>query len=503
MRSVHRLQILALATCAAFPQSPPASPSYWPAGKWRTAAPESQGIDSQKLASAIDEVVQKQLGVHSLLVIRHGYIVLDAYFYPYNAAVPHDLASVTKSITSLLTGIAVSRDRIALEQPVLSLFPEEAPENPGEQKRKITVENLLRMESGLDCGYAPGEQELEQMKRSPDWVRFALNLPMKYAPGTHSSYCSPGYHLLGSAVGAASRMTELEFGRKYLFDPLGIQTIVWADDPQGRSHGWGDCHLLPQDLARIGYLYLQAGNWNGHQIVPAAWVSESVRPSTSSSGAPGAFGYLWHVSNGPNGRQFEGSGRGGQMLIVWPELDTIVVITAGGNTGRIADLVRAAITSDGPLPANDAAVSALRHEVSAGGRPPASQAVAPAPRTAAAISGAVYEFPLNPSRLDSISLTFPQRGDARVDFTYYGQRYQFPVGLDGVYRLGPYGPFHLLAGARGRWMNDGEFLLDLNFVANINHYTLDIRFQNDAIEVTAAEASGLIRNGHLTGKRKS
>lgn len=503
MPLVQRLQIVALVTCAALAQSSPARPTYWPAGKWRGASPESQGIDSQKLASAVDEVMQKQLGVHSLLVIRHGYTVLDAYFYPYNPTAPHDLASVTKSITSVLTGIAVSRGQIALGQPALSFFPEEAPANPGNQKRNITVENLLRMESGLDCGYVPGEQELEQMKRSADWVRFALNLPMRYAPGTHSSYCSPGYHLLGSAVAAASHMTELEFGRKYLFRPLGIQTVLWAEDPQGRSHGWGDCHLLPQDLARIGYLYLHDGNWNGRQIVPASWVSESTRPSTASSGAPGAFGYLWHVSNDSHGRQFGGSGRGGQMLIVWPELDTIVVITAGGNSGRIADLVRAAITSAEPLPANDAAVSALRFKVAAAAKEPATQAVAPAPRMAAAISGVVYEFPLNPSRLDSISLTFPQRGDARVDFTYYGRRYQFPVGLDGVYRLGPYGPFHLLAGARGRWINDGEFLLDLNFVANINHYMLDIRFQGDAIEVSAAEASGLIRNGKLTAKRKS
>src|SRR5205814_1954015 len=112
---------------------------------------------------------------------------------------------------------------IKLDQPLLSFFPNERPANPDEPKRRITLENLLRMESGLDCGYTPGEQELEQMKRAPDWVRFALALPMKYDPGTHSSYCSPGYHLLGSVIGVAAKQSEVDFGRKVLFHPLGIR----------------------------------------------------------------------------------------------------------------------------------------------------------------------------------------------------------------------------------------------------------------------------------------
>src|ERR1051326_7786504 len=200
---------------------------YWPAQHWRTATPESQGIDSQGLAAALDQVTNQHLGVHSLLVIRHGHAVLDSYFYPYRSGTPHDLASITKSITSILTGIAVGQGIIELDQPVLSFFPAERPANPEESKRRITVENLARMESGMDCGYTPGEQELEQMKRSPDWVRFALALPMKYDPGTHSSYCSPGYHLLGSVVAAAAQQPEAEFARKNLFAPLGIRDVIW------------------------------------------------------------------------------------------------------------------------------------------------------------------------------------------------------------------------------------------------------------------------------------
>jgi CubicO group peptidase (beta-lactamase class C family) len=478
------------------------TPTYWPTQKWRTATPESQGIDSEALANAIAQISEKHLGVHSLLVIRHGFAVVDATIYPYDGATPHDLASVTKTLTSVITGVAVAQKLIRLDQPLLPLFPKESPATADARKQKITVGDLLRMESGLDCGYLPGEQELEQMKRSANWVQSALALPMKYDPGTHSAYCSPGYHLLGSAIGAASHMSEAEFGRKYLFDPLGIHGVVWADDPQSRSHGWGDSHFYPQDLAKIGYLYLHGGAWDGKQIVPAEWVAMSTAMPTGARGEHGGMGYEWNVINGPNGRQYGGTGRGGQSLIVWPDLDMILVSFAGGNTGQIAQLVRQAVKSDGPLPENPLAYAHLNQRAEETRKVPAVGVASPSPAVAAQISGAVYAFPVNPSRLDSLSLTFPKNGESRVDLEYYGQPFSFPIGLDGVYRLGPNGPFHMPAGATGKWVADDEFLLDVNFVANINHYTLDIRFDGDQIEVAANEASGLIRNGKLTGKRR-
>jgi CubicO group peptidase (beta-lactamase class C family) len=476
--------------------------TYWPSQEWRTAPPESQGIDSQKLAAAIDQVIEKHLGVHSLLVIRHGYAVVDATFYPYDGRTQHDLASVTKTVTSVLTGVAVAQKLIRPDQPVLPLFPKESPAKADERKQKITVEDLLRMESGLDCGYAPGEQELEQMKRSTNWVQFALSLPMKYDPGTHSSYCSPGYHLLGSAIGASAGMSEAEFGEKYLFGPLGIRDVVWASDPQSRTHGWGDSHLFPRDLAKIGYLYLHGGNWDGKQIVTGDWVARSTAAPTGGPGEHGEMGYKWNVTNGPNGRQYGGIGRGGQSLIVWPDLDTIVVSMAGGNPGQIAQLVRQAVESDRTLPPNPLGYAHLNERVRDAAKPPAAGASSPLPPMAASISGAIYEFPVNASRLDSLSLTFGKNGEARVDVEYYGQPLSFPIGLDGVYRFGPNGPFHMPAGATAKWIADNELLLDVNFVANINHYVLDIRFDRDQIEVTANEASGLIQNGRLTGKRR-
>ncbi len=491
---------LVAAACVTMNAQSTAPAPYWPADHWRTATPESQGIDSQALAAAIAQVREKQWGVHSLLVIRHGNAVADVDFYPYRSTAPHDLASVTKTITSTLTGVAVGNGLLKLNQTVVSFFPKDAPADADEQKRAITVGHLLRMESGLDCGFLPGEQELERMKRSAHWVQFALSLPMKYDPGTRPAYCSPGYHLLGSVIGAAARMSEADFARKHLFGPIGIRDVIWADDPQGRSHGWGDSHLYPRDVAKLGYLYLHGGECNGKQIVPRDWVTMSITPPTAARGEPGGFGIEWGATDGPNGWQFGGTGRGGQSLIVWPDLDMIVVITAGGNAGQLAPLIRQAVKSEQPLPANPTAGQALQKSTAAAAAPPAALPVSPAPAIATTISGKVFQFPVNPSRLDSLALTFGKAGEAWVDLKYYGAPLRVPIGLDGVYRIGPHGPFKLPAGATGKWTSDQNFVLDLNFIANINHYTLDIRFTTEhTIQVRADEASGLIRNGQLIG----
>ena len=454
------------------------------------------------LTAAIDQVIEQRLGVHSLLVIRHGYAVLHADFYPYSSDTLHDLASVTKSITSALAGIAVGRGLVRMDQPLLSFFPAERPANPDPRAQRITVGDVVHMESGLDCGYAPGERELEQMKRSPDFVRFALSLPQRRDPGTHASYCSPEYHLLGSLVAAAAHQSELDFARRSLFGPLRIRTVVWASDAQGRTHGWGDSHLFPEDAAKIGYLYLHGGQWEGRQVVPRDWVAASLVPPPGGGGDPGGLGYLWHVVRGPEGFQFGGEGRGGQSLIVWPDLDTVVVILAGGNPGRIAGAIRQAIQSDRPLAPNPEAYGRMRARAAQAAQQPQPQPASEMPVMAAGISGVVYDFPVNASRLDALSLEFRAPGEARVMVKYQGENLTIPVGLDGRYRRGPYGPFHLLAGAMGKWTSPNEFLLDLNLIANINHYTLRLRFEGDHLEMTADEASGLIRDGRVTGTRR-
>ena len=508
---MHTQQLLAccfiLAGVRAF-AAPPAT--YYPTKAWRESTPEEQGLDSQVLAGMVESISRRHLNVHSVTIIRHGYVVLDSYFYPYKATSTHDVASVTKSITAAITGIAVDKGLLKTDQTMLSFFPNSsnaAPAGPDVQKQKITVADLLSMQSGLDCGFAPGEQELEQMRRGHEWLKYTLALPMKYDAGTKFGYCSPGYYVLSSIVTAATGQSLFEFGRKNLFEPLGIRDVAWPSDEQGRTHGWGNSSFYPRDFAKIGYLYLHDGMWDGKQIVSAEWIHKSVTKQANPGRAEGSgYGFGWWLANigatadAKEIEEFGGNGRGGQRVAVWPEKDMIVVVTGGGYAANeVLPVIATAIKADHALPANTASGGDLKAKVVDAAKPPAAVAVAELPAMAGTVSGVTYTFPRNASRLDSLALTFAGNTEARLTVKYLGTELNFPVGLDGVYRLGPYGPLKLLAGATGRWTSDTDFLLDLNFISNINHYSVAIHFAGDSIETTMNESSGLIRNGKVTG----
>jgi len=480
-----------------------AAPSYYPTHGWRESTPEEQGLDSKALAAMVDNITQKHLNVHSVTVIRHGYVVLDAYFYPYRASAPHDVASVTKSITAAITGIAVGQGLLKTDQSLLSFFPNERPADADQRKQKITIADMLAMRSGLDCGFLPGEQELEQMRRTNEWVKFALALPMKYAPGEKFGYCSPGYHLLSSVVTAAAHEPLVEFGKKNLFGPLGIQDVIWPPDEQGRTHGWGDSHFYPRDFAKIGYLYLHDGQWDGKQIVPREWIHQSITRQ-SDPGNDRGYGYGWWLAKTEGMEEFGGNGRGGQTVAVWPEKDMIVIMTGGGYpANEVRPAIAKSIQASHALAANAAAVRELKAKIAEAARAPAALPIADLPAMAQRVSGAVYQFPRNASRIDEISLVFNGKREAQLKLKYLGTDLAMPIGLDGVYRLGPYGPLKLLAGATGKWTSESDFALDLNFISNINRYSAVLHFEGDAVQVVISESSGLIRNGHLVGKKAS
>lgn len=477
-----------------FVLSPAAKP------QWRVETPESQGMDSRTLSQVISRARERQAGIHSLLVIRHGTIVLDTYFYPFAPGIVHDAASVTKTITSTLIGIAESRGLLKTGDRVLPFFPEEEPgDSTDMRKQRLTVDDLLTMRPGLDCGFLPGEQELERMRRTPDWVRAALALPTKYDPGTKFGYCSPGYHLLSSVLSAAAHQNALEFARRHLFAPLGIREVIWPEDQQGRTHGWGNSHLLPHDLTKLGYLFLHGGLWDGKQVVPAEWVRRATAVHTNVR--PGVdYGYGWWLHNDTTPRTFEANGRGGQRIVVAPEKDMVIVLTGGGySPDEIIAALFQAVKSDTPLAEQPEALRELRTKTEASQKAPAPSPV-PAPSAIAArISGRRFDFPINPSRIESISLTFPKSAEATAWFRMLGEEFTLPLGLDGVYRIAPQGPYRLPAGAKGQWVSPEEFLLDINLVANINHYTLRLRFLEDRVDATIGEASGLAANLRLRG----
>jgi CubicO group peptidase (beta-lactamase class C family) len=330
---------LALVACLVLP--PLFAADLWPTDRWKESTPEEQGVDSASLADAIDYIVQKRLPIHSMLVVRHGAIVVDAYFYPYDPAVPHDIASVTKSVTSILTGIAIDTGYVkSVKQPVLQLLNTAPPAAVDPRRSRMTVESLLSMTSGMTCGAInaahTAEAELDEMRHTPDWIRYAVNIPMRSEPGSQFAYCSVNNHLLSAVITARTGESLEAFARRNLFDAMGIRQLLWPADPQGLSHGWGDLHLYPRDMAKLGYLYLHAGKWDGRQLVSEEWVRTSLEPHATVRAGVG-YGYSWWINVARESHIPEAEGRAGQRISIVPDKDAVVVFTAGGaDTDEVA-----------------------------------------------------------------------------------------------------------------------------------------------------------------------
>jgi hypothetical protein len=281
-------------------------------------------------------------------------------------------------------------------------------------------------------------------------------------------------------------MTELDFARQYLFEPLGIKDVIWETDPQGYVHGWGDIHLNPEDSARLGYLWLHGGNWEGKQIVSASWVSESIQAQSRMVGNDYGYGYGWWVSP----VDFYAEGREGQFIRVIPSINTVVVITGGGD---IIDqvmplLVKTLLTSTQPLPENPAGLRQLETTLTLLAKDSAPQPAASLPDTALAISGKIYECDSNEVSVNSLRFDFNHSEVATLYVTRHNMEMVWPVGLDGRYRLSAEGQ-----GQRGYWQDANTFVFE---TFDIGHLTRQLNFDGDTLELVIPEA-GLTITCHV------
>lgn len=483
------LSVVAVAGCSRSREAAPGSPAAaWPTADWRTGSPEEFGFDSLKLAEGLGAIREKGLSLHSLTLIRQGVIFLDASFYPYDGQALHDQASVTKSITTALIGIAADRGLLKLDDPVLSFFPGRPVANRDAAKERVTVRHLASMSSGLDCTAAGDEQTLKEMRQSPDYVQFVLDRKMIAEPGARFVYCSPGMHLLSAILQKAAGMTALEFARQNLLEPLGIRDVFWPADAQGVCFGWGDIHLHPRDTAKIGLLWLHGGQWDGRQIVSREWVASSTRTQIRT-GRDDDYGYGWWIT-GTKG-EFAAIGRGGQRIQVWPEIDALLVMTGGGvDIDDIEPMITPAFTSpDKPLPANPSGVERLKAALAAVAAPPEPKPVAPLPPLARQVSGRTYVFDPNPLGIEACSLEFDGPAEAVFRITHNGGTVEpWPVGLDGVYRMSV-GPYGQPQGMRGGWADGRTFAVEYDNIANNDHFFLRLSFDGDMVTVESRETA--------------
>jgi len=455
----------------------PIEPDYWPTDGWRTSTPEEQGIDSEQLAEMMDYIQeQKSFDIHSLLIIRYGYIVTDAYYYPFAKGYLHGLASATKSLTSSLIGIAIDKGYIeSVEQPTLDFFPERTVANLDSNKEAMTLEDLLTMRSGFECNNA---DVTSRILKSPDWVQFALDLPMATEPGRGWVYCNANVHLLSAIIQETSGMSALAFAREHLFGPLGVSDAIWLSDPQGINIGSAYMRLTPHDMAKYGYLFLNKGQWDGQQVVPADWAE------TATSG--GSYGYLWWLKSSGS---YLACGSGGQGIWILPDQDMVVVITGASGDGcsgwgeqLLSSYVIPAAESAAPLPPNPDGVAALESKIHAAASVQIQPVpVPPLPEIAQRVEGLWYVLDENPTEFVSLSLSFPSHDEALLKVTTMQSgtdpkdpEFEWLIGLDNVPRIAP-GRLGYPTLAKGSWEEENVFVAQIEEIGNWEWEKLRLR----------------------------
>lgn len=321
----------------------------WPTRGWDSATPASQGMDARALQALVEFGAAHQMD--SLLVARHGRIVLETYYAPFAAGQRHAVHSATKGIVAALVGIAVAQGVLPdPSTPVLQLLPGRANANVDARKQAMTLQHLLDMTSGLDWDERLGQAPVTsmQMGRTPDWTQFTLDRPMAQAPGAGFNYNSGNSHLASAILATHAGMSTEDFAARHLFGPLGIADWSWRKAPEGVNSGGFGLALQTRDMAKIGLLYLQGGLWDGRQIIPRAWVDKVFAASIAMDLAPGSnyrYGDSWWAL--PQRQAYMAVGYLRQMIVVLPR-EQLVVATTGRQHYPIElflDHVQAAVVS--------------------------------------------------------------------------------------------------------------------------------------------------------------
>ncbi len=323
---------------------------------WKTNNLKSQNIDTTLIYKLFNQIKNRENKIHSVLLIKNDQLIIEEYFKGHSANQPHDLRSTTKSIRSILMGIAIDKGFIdSINDPISKYLKSPIPKkNLDPRKEKITIKHLLTMSSGLDCNdwNKKSKGQEDKVYKKKDWLQHTLNLPMVNEPGTVSNYCSMGVVLLAEIISQASGMTIDKFAEQYLFNPLDINNVNWGHTSNKKIIPSGKrLYMTSRDMAKIGQLILNKGKWNEKQIVSKKWIEESTLPKTKITEID--YGYLWwNIPFKTNKKVFISKaalGNGGQYIMVLPELDMVAIFTGGAYNSQ-EDKLPFAIMTDIILP---------------------------------------------------------------------------------------------------------------------------------------------------------
>jgi len=444
------------------------------------SSPESQGVSSGAVLEFIEAADQQLDAMNSFMLLRHGQVIAEGWWAPYDAQSNHELYSLSKSFTSTAVGMAVTEGRLSVDDQVLKFFPDDAPEEPSVNLKAMRVRDLLRM--------ATGHQEEPSAAVDTISAESFLAHPVPHKPGTHFRYNTAATFMLSAIVQKQTGQTVLDYLRPRLFEPLGIDHPVWNTNWQGVSLGGYGLSVRTEDIARLGQLYLQKGEWLGATLIPASWVEAATSRQVSNGSNPDSdweqgYGYqFWRCRHGA----YRGDGAFGQYCLVMPEQDAVIAITSGvKNMQSVLDLIwdklLPAFQSEA-LPADSESQAKLKRRL-ATLKLPTAEGKSSMP-LAARVLGKKFAFPPNDRKVESITLE--SRGvEDGLDLVMRAD------GVESRFSCG-YGEWIKGRGAIGRyrdepvagsaaWAADDTCVVKLCLYTTPFYHTLRLRFAEDQL----------------------
>ncbi len=463
------------------------------------SSPEAQGVSSAAVLSFIEAADRDIDSMNSFMLLRHGHVVAEGWWSPYNAESPHSLYSLSKSFTSTAVGLAIAEGKLSLDDEVLKFFPDRC-------SRPSRATTSRRCGSAT-CSACP--RAIRPSRRAPadqPWTKTFLAHPVPFKPGTHFLYNTSATYMLSAIVQKATGQTVLDYLRPRLFEPLGIEHPTWETSPQGISTGGYGLSIRTEDIARFGQLYLQKGKWQGKQLVPEAWVEAATARQTSNGSNPKSdwdqgYGYqFWRCRHGA----YRGDGAFGQYCIVLPEQDAVIAITSGVKDMQavlnlVWDKLLPALKSSRLAP-DEAARKKLEHTLKSLSLRPQEGSGSPAK-----VSGKKYVFPANERKLEAITLESNGNDGAVTLVARFDGVEQRIVCGHGVWQKGRVAwgqlPEQPVA-ASGAWTANDTFTAKLCFYETPFIVTIRLKFSGQELQCNSEANVGFgpTKEPQLTGR---
>lgn len=466
------------------------------------STPEEQGVSSAAILAFVVEAEQKIDALHSIMVVRHGHVIAEGWWAPYAAETPHQLFSLSKSFTSTAIGLLQADGKLSINDFVLPYFPEYAPAAPSDNLKWMRLRDLLIMSNGH-------ETDAAVWNAKDKWAQVFLSHPVPHRPGIHFFYNSSGTYMLSVIAQKVSGETLLDYLRPRLFEPLGIDHPTWKTSPDGVCIGASDLNLRTEDIAKFGQLYLQKGQWQGRQLVPADWVEAATARQTSTGNDPDydthqGYGYqFWRSRH----NSYQANGAFGQLCLILPDQDTVIAITSGlrGSHALMNLIWQHFLPAFQPaaLPADPVAHEQLTAKLARLVLPTPIQA-SDAPDAHAAFAGQRYVFEPNEEAVESLSVAPAPDGSTTLHLRYHGKD-QTIVCQPGTWQKAPFSyktwPEEPYA-VSGAWTAADTCTLKLCAYESVYIHTVRLKFSADEVRYEAEPNVdwGPVKVATLTGK---